>query len=250
MLSQQGEKILQLLVDKIREGRFTPDVPESYLGYGEAHGMLGLEVRGHAGRSLRDQGLADLANWIHRRHFPAITGLIVDQTTFRPGEGYFEVYGRSPDDRVWWAEQVRAAIARDWSDCVEDEPKPSLEDLQIFSRAIVDGALGTVSQEVRTRCEALRRRARQYYRGADGKLRCEVCDWFKPDNRISGDIVELHHMRPLADAPAEGWRISLGEAIRSLVPLCPTCHRIAHSRLGGGEFTLEKLKEIIPKFTV
>jgi predicted HNH restriction endonuclease len=81
-------------------------------------------------------------------------------------------------------------------------------------------------------------------------LRCEVCGWFKSDNRISGDIVELHHMRPLAEAPDQGRRLSLAEAIRSLVPLCPTCHRIAHSRLGGGDFTLERLKEIIPEYAV
>jgi predicted HNH restriction endonuclease len=171
----------------------------------------------------------------------------VDQTNFRPGDGYFEVYGRPLNDRDWWAEQVRRAIAFDWSPYVDDDPTPTLAELLAFTRAVVEGAVTTVPVEVRSRCEALLKRARQYYRGADGKLRCEVCGWHKPDNRISGDIVELHHIRPLAELPSDGVRLTLRDAIQSLAPLCPCCHRIAHSRIGGRTFTLDELKTIIPK---
>lgn len=250
-LSEQATNILQALVNQIRHGRFTPDVPESYLGYKEIHGLLKLQRVGpHWGRSLRQQGLADLAHWINRTGLPAITGLIIDQTTFEPGEGYFEVYGRVPDDRTWWSEQIRSAIAFDWSDYVHDDPLPSLDELLAFSNAVLEGTLSTTSVEVRIRCEALRRRARQFYRDPDGKLRCEVCRWFKPDNRILGDIVELHHLRPLSDQPPEGMRLFLQDAIRGLVPLCPCCHRIAHSKLGGGGFTLDELKALVPKYAV
>ena len=132
--------------------------------------------------------------------------------------------------------------------CVEDDPTPTADELSIFTTAVIEGTVNTVSVEVRTRCEALRRRATKFYRSADGKLRCEVCGWHKPDNRISGDIVELHHMRPLSDLPAAGTSLPIREAIESLVPLCPCCHRIAHSRIGGRSFSLKELKAIIPKY--
>jgi predicted HNH restriction endonuclease len=132
---------------------------------------------------------------------------------------------------------------------VEDDPLPTAADIFEFTEAVNEGKLNTVSVEVRQRCEALRKRAKQYYRQSDGKLLCEVCDWTKPDNRISGDIIELHHRRALADLPPEGTKLTMKEAIESLAPLCPTCHRIAHSRIGGGSFSADELKTIIPKYT-
>ncbi|MSU60038.1 MAG: hypothetical protein EXS35_18025 [Pedosphaera sp.] len=247
-LTSEAKAILQLLVDRIREGRFLPDDEASFMGYGEVHKNLGLRKVGpHWGNSLLRQGLADLAKWLHQNRLPAITGLIVDQTNFRPGNGYFEVNGRPLGDREWWAGQVRQAIAFDWSPYANDDATPTRDELASYARAVVEGTVNTVSVEVRSRCEALRKRARQYYRGSDGKRRCEVCGWHKPkDGRISGDIVELHHIRPLAKLPSDGLRLELREAIESLVPLCPCCHRIAHSGINGRSFTIEELKAIIP----
>ncbi len=143
---------------------------------------------------------------------------------------------------------MRKAIAFDWSPYVEDDTTPSLDELARFTQAVIEGTLNTMQTEVRSRCEALRKRARQYYRSSDGKLRCEVCGWYKPDNRISGDIVELHHIRQLAKLPSNGLRLTMREAVQSLAPLCPCCHRISHSRIGGCSFTLDELKAIIPKY--
>lgn len=247
-LTAEAKNILQLLVNLIREGRFLPKDEQSFMGYREVHDALGLAKQGpHWGNSLRFQGLADLAVWLRLNELPAATGLIVDQSSFEPGDGYYEVNGRPANDRAWWVEQVRQAIAYDWSPYVDDDTTPSVADLMAYSSAVIEGTLNTVSVEVRSRCEALRRRAKQYYRDVDGKLRCEICGWHKPDNRISGDIVELHHMRPLGKLPTDGMKLTMREAVESLVPLCPCCHRIAHSRIGGRSFTLDELRGIIPK---
>lgn len=249
VLTPVAKAILQLLVNQIRAGRFLPDDERSFMGHGDVHKKLGLEKRGpNWGNSLNAQGLGNLALWIRQKQLPALTGLIVDQTNFQPGDGYYRAYNRPLNDRAWWMDQIRQAIAFDWSPYVEDDPAPTIEQLKTYTSAVIEGTVNTVSVEVRARCEALRRRAKQFYRGADGKLKCEVCGWQKPDNRISGDIVELHHMRPLADLPEQGVSLSMREAIESLVPLCPCCHRIAHSRIGGGSFSLKELKSIIPKY--
>ena len=248
-LTPAGKAILQSIVNQIRGGRFLPDDEQSFMGYGDVHKELGLEKRGsHWGNSLNAQGLGNLALWIRQKHLPALTGLIVDQTNFEPGDGYYHANNRPLNDRSWWMDQIRQAIAFDWSPYVDDDPTPTVEQLQSYTSAVIEGTVNTVSVEVRTRCEALRRRAKQFYRTADGKLKCEVCGWQKPDNRISGDIVELHHMRPLAGLPDQGVSLSMREAIESLVPLCPCCHRIAHSRIGGRSFSLKELKNIIPQY--
>jgi hypothetical protein len=248
-MTSEAKAILQSLVDQIRKGRFRPHNEETFMGYGEMHKELGLERKGpHWGNSLRMQGLGNLAEWLHQKGLPAVTGLIVDQTNFQPGDGYFEANNRPPNDREWWTQQIKQGIAFDWSAYVADDKIPTEEEIVSFARAVEEGTVNTISVQVRSRCEALRRRACQYYRSPDGKLRCEVCGWYKPDNRISGDIVELHHIRPLAKLPAEGAQLTMREAIESLAPLCPCCHRIAHSRIGGRAFKLEELKSIIPRY--
>jgi hypothetical protein len=248
-LAPDAKAILQLLVNRIREGCFLPDDAKTFMGYAEVHRALGLKKRGPLwGNSLRGQGLEILAVWVHENELPAITGLIVDQKDFQPGDGYFKVNGRPIGDSSWWSDEVKKAIAFDWSPYVEDDTTPSLDELERFTQAVVEGALSTIPVEVRSRCEALRKRARQYYRSPDSKLRCEVCGWHKPDNRISGDIVELHHMRALAKSPRDGVRLTMQEAVQSLTPLCPCCHRISHSRIGGRSFSLDELRAIIPKY--
>lgn len=247
-LTPAARAILQLLVKGIRDGLFKSHDHGSFLGYKQVHDLLGLQKIGlRWGKSLQDQGLEDLAAWARHNGLPAITGLIVSQDTFTPGDGYYEVNGRPLNDEEWWVDQVKAAIALSWSDHVEDDSPPTHAELHEYSLAVVEGRLVTLNVAARTRCEALRRRAKQHFRSRDGKLYCEVCGWVKPDNRISGDIVELHHLRPLADLDVQGVQITMAEAISALVPLCPCCHRIAHAKLGGGTFSLEMLKKIVPR---
>lgn len=82
--------------------------------------------------------------------------------------------------------------------------------------------------------------------GLIGLLRCKVCDWHKPEHgMISGDIVELHHIDPISDAPDDGRTITAKEALELLAPVCPTCHRMIHARTGGGQFDVSELKQII-----
>ena len=246
-LSAQGQVLLQVLVDRIREGLFTPEVPESFMGYREMHDAAGLKKSGpHWGSSLTNQGMGELAEWVRLEGLPAITGLIVGQEKFEPGDGYYTVNGRNVGDVEWWANQIRSAILYDWSDFVDDIELPSYPELIDFTKLIAEGRLSMVSQITRSRCDTLRRRARAYYVGVDGLLACEVCGWSKPDNRFSGDIVELHHARPLAEIPADGITLTLADAISSMVPLCPSCHRCAHSRRGErSTFTIEELKSMI-----
>lgn len=247
-LSPEARKILEYLVVEMRRGRFLPSDPTSFCGYKETHDALDLkQVRASWGNSLRVQGLEGLALWIKAQGLPAITGLIVAEAEPRlPGSGYYRVNDVPDDSTSWWNEQIKASILHDWSIWVPDLEGVSIKDLNEDSRTFLDGVSSTVTKETRQRCNALRLAAKSLFRCPDGLLRCKVCGWHKPEHgMVSGDIVELHHIDPVSQAPQEGTVVTLAKAAQLLVPVCPNCHRMIHSRTGGGQFELDALKQII-----
>ncbi len=246
-LSAEGHRILEVLVAEMGRGRFRPHDESTFCGYKELHTILALPVKGpHWGKSLENQGLADLAKWIRAAQLPAISGLIVGEREPRlPGKGYYEVNGHPNGSTGWWHDQIRKAIAFDWSPWVPDTGALPFDEFSNDSRSYAEGSTSQVTREVKARCDALRKRARELFRDADGFLRCRVCTWHKPDARISGDIVELHHIDPIAEAPDEGRTISITDATKLLVPVCPNCHRMIHAKTGGGQFSVESLTSIL-----
>jgi hypothetical protein len=113
-LDTQGLHLLALLVEKLEA--VVPGHPETYFSYKDVHEELGLLLRGPTyGESLKHQGLTSLANWTVAKKMPAITGIIIDRTTFIPGEGYFRIFGKKSSDFQWWEEQIRLSQQFDWS---------------------------------------------------------------------------------------------------------------------------------------
>ena len=91
-----------------------------------------------------------------------------------------------------------------------------------------EGKEAYTTSKMRRRSSRLVREGREYYSALepDGKLRCHACGFAKPAS-IDHEIVQLHHKKPIR----EGERtINLsGDNIESyVVPLCPTCHVMAH----------------------
>jgi hypothetical protein len=95
---------------------------------------------------------------------------------------------------------------------------------------IEEGALGFQESFRRSRSRELLLFARDLFRKGDraNLLRCTACGFTTPRG-ISREIVQLHHIKPISLAGEHGRRMSLTEACASLLPLCPTCHAIAHS---------------------
>lgn len=48
---------------------------------------------------------------------------------------------------------------------------------------------------------------------------------------------------PCSDLPPEGRALPFIEAVKFLTPLCPNCHRVLHSKRGGGTFNMDELKK-------
>jgi predicted HNH restriction endonuclease len=245
-IPKEADRLLDLIVRCIRDGRFTPGRTNSYLGYKECHDLLGLPQKGGTwGRSLQQQGLNALAEWVQDKQVPAITGLIVDTTSHKPGHGFFTAFNHGKEDFDWWRAEVRRAIAYDWSLYSSAENLPTKKEIQDFDRLYTEGQKCNFDSEVRLRCEALIKRAKAYFKEPDGELYCLVCGWHRPSKQLRGDIVEIHHLRPISALPKEGEKWTFEAAIKIFAPLCPNCHRVAHANPDKTLYSLTELKSIV-----
>ena len=156
-LTDSAAKLLMVIVDQIRQGRFNPDKPETFLSYGEALELMDLPpnaTRGATdGQTLQFNGMESLAQWLHGHSppLPAITGLIVSKsstdingerrTPFVPGRKFFSVFKRKDEDIAWWLDQARAAIFFDWSSHLVVAPSvPSVRTMNSLERTLIEKA--------------------------------------------------------------------------------------------------------------
>jgi hypothetical protein len=113
-LDHQGARLLQYMLKA--SSRVDPDNLTTFPTYMGIHEALGLEMIGRTwGDSLDLQGMTSLAGWALENGFPALTGMIIDKTEKRPGNGFFEMYGKDPNaDFAWWLSEVAKARAFSW----------------------------------------------------------------------------------------------------------------------------------------
>lgn len=103
--------------------------------------------------------------------------------------------------------------------------------LQDFLPVIIEEGASIASPSIRRkRSQKLLEEGRKHFRRLDpqGKLRCRACGFVAPDG-LDQEIIQLHHSEPIYESGEAGRSLVLKEALALLVPLCPTCHALAHS---------------------
>ena len=95
---------------------------------------------------------------------------------------------------------------------------------------IEEGATNVIPATRRKRSQKLLDEGRKYFRGLDaqGKLRCQACGFVTPSG-LDLEVVHLHHSDPIYESAETGRSVELKAALALLVPLCPTCHALAHT---------------------
>jgi hypothetical protein len=103
----------------------------------------------------------------------------------------------------------------------------ALNDMAHVDELILEGQEVTRTGTARNRSAKLRARALAHFH----PLRCQACGFStrKDSGLKNREIIEFHHKKPVSWNDVKGDKKSLGRALASLVSLCPTCHRIAHS---------------------
>src|ERR1700733_6223682 len=225
-LDKQGRNLLALLVSILPHT--APRNPATFITYKEVHVRLGLLQRGETyGRSLKLQGLVSLADWTATERKPAITGLIVTESTRVPGEGYFGLFGKSEFDFDWWADQIQQSKEFDWSPYLPDTelPKPPLA-----------GDLNKPPERQKT---VVYRILRDTFMAMRVKLlhrfECQICG-VTIELPNGGRYAEAHHIKPLG-APHHG-----PDAPGNILCLCPNHH--AELDYGVRPLILDELRRI------
>lgn len=207
-LDGPGQLLLALLVARLPSAK--PDNPRTFIGYKQAHDLLGLpQMRETFGDSLKAQGLLSLAQWTHETGKPAITGLVVDRESLMPGQGYFQLFGRQHEDFTWWRGEIEKSKSFDWSPFL---PQGSVPESPLAID--IDGPTGRT--EVTTyrviRDTLLARNVKQLH-----NYQCQLCGHtiILPDG---SRYAEAHHVQPLG-TPHNG-----PDVMENIVCVCPNHH--------------------------
>lgn len=85
-------------------------------------------------------------------------------------------------------------------------------------------------------------RARQRCLEAHG-YNCKVCDFNFEDvfGVIGKEFIHVHHVKPISEIKSE----YVIDPINDLIPVCPNCHAMLHSKKGDGIFSIEELKFLV-----
>jgi len=94
---------------------------------------------------------------------------------------------------------------------------------------IEEGDRTIVSRSVVRRSSLLKQAAMKHFADKNGSIACAGCG-FRAE-KIYGPnalgLIEIHHTEPLFLAGRK-LRSSIDIALKNVVPLCPTCHRVVH----------------------
>lgn len=108
---------------------------------------------------------------------------------------------------------------------------PLAEEQTTQGLMVDEGASFNSTTLQRKRSAQLLKHARQHFRDADGNLRCAVCRFLTPAG-VRREIIQIHHLREIKKFNPQGERKKLTAALKKVLPLCPTCHVIAHATGG------------------
>lgn len=185
---------------------------------------------------------------------PNLPVMVVDQAKMRPAAGwYIQFDSLYPElallDNVEKRMKAKDSVLAcgDWSSLYAhygiEEPSPKvLVDKELEIRLYVEG---TRQATLKAREEAKRSfTAREKCLELRGTA-CAICGFDSAKVYGVPGIVEVHHLHPLADGEERQT-----DPTKDLIPVCPNCHRILHSK-DTGIYTPNEVRKMIglPRLT-
>ncbi len=111
---------------------------------------------------------------------------------------------------------------------------------------INEGKIKSTNSKIKSRSEKLRKAAIDYYKDANGHLRCQVCgfDFEETYGELGKEYIQIHHEHPVCQYDDEGVTEFIKDAIKNVKPLCANCHCMIH-RYKKNQLTIEQLKILL-----
>ena len=168
---------------------------------------------------------------------PNLPVMVVDQKTLRPAKGWYDEFDQLYPDLAGLDEVEKRVKARsdvlacaDWGPLLERYG----HDSQLALPSMLgEPAFGTYVEGARIASFRLREEskrnpiARQKCLEAKG-AKCVICGFDSAERYGIPGIIDVHHLHPLSDGNERET-----DPETDLVPVCPNCHRIIHSREGN-----------------
>jgi len=103
-----------------------------------------------------------------------------------------------------------------------------------------EGGKRHIKLELRERNSEVARRCKER-----DDYRCKVCGFHAEERygAVYAKVADAHHLAPLGRSTSER-----PVSVRSLITVCPTCHRLLHKMAGNGKEDVKRLKEIVERF--
>lgn len=189
---------------------------------------------------------------------PCLPAIVVTKEKMEPGVGFASVHrSRHPEDgglsdRELASREVSKVMScHDWQKLLDkygiDHAFAGVKNLAAERRAerayeessrLVESLRReqTRSPEARRRCLELK------------GTRCAVCGFDPVESWGAHGVIQVHHLKPLHESIGETGRTET-DPVRDLVPICPNCHALIHSKprdMGSaGCYTLEEAAAIV-----
>jgi hypothetical protein len=116
-----------------------------------------------------------------------------------------------------------------------DEADESLEDThlavhpdEVDEKIYLEGAVISVKVNKHERDQEARKKCIEHFHKLRGCIQCEACE-MSFDKEYAGmraDLIHIHHIQPISEIGHE-YKV---DPIKDLVPVCPNCHAVIHSR--------------------
>lgn len=128
-----------------------------------------------------------------------------------------------------WARGVERVV---WH--VPDSERTLVSSADIADELYVEGAQITILTDRFERSKAARKRCIAAHGSA-----CAICgvDFGVLYGEQFAGKIEVHHKKPLSEI-REGYEV---DPINDLVPVCPNCHMVIHSKQGSEPYTIEEV---------
>lgn len=221
-LTPVEQAIADILVNAAKQGKtvtFTEIMNELHI----SRRYIG-EYLSHIGQKCRELDL------------PIITSIVVYKNSNIVGKGYSEFapdfvknpqIAKDEQKKVFaqdsW-EELSKSVATWTNDIQLNDAVKAIEGEARDSRVVV------YKRDARLRDECLRENGRK----------CYVCG-FDPVAKYGAgfeNIIEVHHKDPVSAGVRE-------TTLNDLIPVCPNCHRVLHSKVGGGVYDPDYIKKIV-----
>lgn len=195
--------------------------------------------------------LGEIGKLCNELEVPMINAIVVNQTMKRPGSGFMNLLiqlgrdvGNKSSNVLFAEEKKRIREYPNWqylADYLNIDIEMSARGEIIYPQDInektsIEGAKKRVVVNSYERNAHERNRCIDHY-SKNGRICCQICgfDFGRFYGEKYKNLIEVHHIKPISEI-GKSYKI---DGTRDLIPLCPNCHMVVHSKNAE---TIDELK--------